>query len=150
MNEKYEKIINLPHHVSKTREPMAKADRAAQFAPYSALSGYEDAVEETARLTDRRIELDEYEKERINAAVNVISASPPSMNVSITYFKPDKCKTGGAYVTVKGEISYIDEADKKIVLIGGYTVQMDDIIDIKIEENINLFAAFTNQYDKYG
>ena len=73
MNEKYEKIINLPHHVSMTRESMPKADRAAQFAPYSALSGYEDAVEETARLTDGRIELDEYEKEIIDfcAARNV-------------------------------------------------------------------------------
>ena len=69
MNEKYEKIINLPYKKSTKHTPMSKGDRAAQFAPYSALSGYEDAVEETARPTDGRIELDEYEKDRINAAL---------------------------------------------------------------------------------
>ena len=69
MNEKYEKIINLPYRKPTKHIPMAKGDRAAQFAPYSALSGYEDAVEETARLTDSKIELDDYEKERINATL---------------------------------------------------------------------------------
>ena len=66
MNEKYEKIIHLPHHISKNRPQMSNHDRAAQFAPYSALSGYEDAVEETARLTDEKCELDDYEKELID------------------------------------------------------------------------------------
>lgn len=136
MNEKYEKIINLPHHVSRVREPMAKEDRAAQFAPYSALSGYEDAVEETARLTSRRIELDEYEKERINAALNSISTSSPDRRVAITYFKPDRYKSGGAYITVKGEVAYIDEVKKEISLIGGYEISINEIIKIAFIEDI--------------
>ena len=76
MNEKYEKIINLPRHVSSKRAQMPREDRAAQFAPYSALSGYEDAVEETARLTDQKIELDEYEKEKINDRLLFLLSSP--------------------------------------------------------------------------
>ena len=79
MNEKYEKIINLPHHVSKTRAQMSRSDRAAQFAPYSALTGYENAIEETARLTDRKHELDEYEKEKINSAIISIMSSRNSL-----------------------------------------------------------------------
>ncbi|MBQ4107778.1 MAG: hypothetical protein IJC80_00100 [Clostridia bacterium] len=100
MNEKYEKIINLPHHVSKTRPQMSVHDRAAQFAPYSALSGYEDAVEETARLTDRKIELDEYEKERINANLLAFLSAPIGTRAKITYFRPDNKKSGGAYFSV--------------------------------------------------
>lgn len=134
MNEKYESIINLPHHVSKVREQMAKADRAAQFAPYSALSGYEDAVEETARLTDRRIELDEYEKERINATLTAISNSPPDTKIAVTYFKLDRYKRGGAYITVKGEVAHIDEVEKKLVLVGGYEIPVDDIFEMQVIE----------------
>ena len=79
MNEKYEEIINLSHHTSSVRAPMPRADRAAQFAPYSALSGYEDAVEETARITDTPIELDEYEKEQINGALTSLLSSTPHL-----------------------------------------------------------------------
>ena len=94
MNEKYKEIINMPHPVSKKHVQMNIIDRAAQFAPYSALSGYEDSVEETARLTDKRIELDEYEKERINASLIALLSSPPDTIVSITYFRPDSRKAG--------------------------------------------------------
>ena len=132
MNEKYEKIINLPHHVSKTRPPMSRSDRAAQFAPYSALSGYEDAVEETARLTDRRIELDEYEKEKINSALTALLTSPPDTVVKITYFRPDRYKSGGAYVSVTGEFSYIDEVKRELVLTGGYSIIIDEISELII------------------
>ena len=135
MNEKYEKIINLPHHVSKTRAQMSISDRAAQFAPYSALSGYEDAVEETARLTDRRIELDEYEKEKINSDLTSLLASPNGRLIRLTYFCPDRYKNGGAYVSVTGEFSYIDEVKRELVLIGGYRVIIDEISELKILEN---------------
>ena len=130
MNEKYEKIINLPHHVSPSREPMARYDRAAQFAPYSALSGYEDAVEETARLTDTRTELDEYEKEKINATLTALLSSPPDTKVSITFFRPDRSKSGGAYVTARGEVGCIDEVKKEITLVGGCPIKIDDIIEL--------------------
>ncbi len=132
MNEKYKKIIDLPHHVSRTRQQMSRSDRAAQFAPYAALNGYEDAVEETARLTDSKIELDEYEKERINAALTSLLSSPEAAKVSITYFRPDVLKNGGAYVTVTGEIAHIDEIERALVLVGGYRILIDDISDILI------------------
>ena len=130
MNEKYENIINLPHHVSKSRSPMSRYDRAAQFAPYSALSGYEDAVEETARLTDRRIELDEYEKEKINASLSALFISPIGTEATFTFFRPDRRKEGGSYITVRGKVARYDEIRQEICLIGGYKIKMCDVIEI--------------------
>ena len=120
----------MPHHVSEKHPRMARLDRAAQFAPYSALSGYEDAVEETARLTDRQVELDEYEKEKINATLISLLSSPPDTRVSITHFRPDKKKNGGAYITVTGEVGKIDEVKREITLIGGKPIRIDRIVDI--------------------
>ena len=134
MNEKYQKIIDLPHHVSKTRVTMPKSDRAAQFAPYAALNGYEDAVDETARLTDSRIELDEYEKERINTTLMSLLSSPEGTRASITYFRPDEYKSGGAYVTTTGEIAHVDEIERALVLIGGYKISVSDIFEIQVLE----------------
>ncbi len=135
MNAKYEKIINLPHHVSATRQSMPQADRAAQFAPYSALSGYEDAVEETARFTDKKIELDEYEKERINSTLFALLSSPTGTRLTLTYFRPDKNKSGGEYITLNGEFSHIDEAKKEITVIGRKPIKIDSIIEAKIVKN---------------
>lgn len=135
MNEKYEKIINLPHHVSKTRAQMSRSDRAAQFAPYSALTGYENAIEETARLTDRKHELDEYEKEKINSAIISIMSSPTSAKARITFFRPDTKKEGGAYVSTTDEIGKIDEVGRTITLLSGKIIRFDDILKItKISE----------------
>lgn len=131
MNEKYKEIMNLPHHVSTARTPMPKADRAAQFAPYAALSGYEDAVEETARIVEQPIELDEGEKEKINDTLTSLLSSTPDTRVKITFFRPDKRKAGGAYVTVTGEIGKIDEVAKEITLIGGAPISIDNVIEIK-------------------
>lgn len=114
---------------------MSKSDRAAQFAPYSALSGYEDAVEETARLTNEKIELDEYEKERINATLIALHSAPADTKISITFFRPDRYKSGGAYVTVTGELSYVNDVKRELVLIGGYRVIIDEISELKILEN---------------
>ena len=135
MNEKYEKIINLPYKKSTKHTPMSKGDRAAQFAPYSALSGYEDAVEETARPTDGRIELDEYEKDRINAALVSLLSAPLGTRASITYFHPDERKNGGAYVTITDEIAKYDEVTGKLDLIGGRSINLDCMIDICIKEH---------------
>ncbi|MBO7196741.1 MAG: hypothetical protein J6V80_05395 [Clostridia bacterium] len=141
MNEKYAQIINLPHHTSLSRPKMSKSDRAAQFAPYSALSGYEDAVEETARLTDRRIELDEYEVERINQSLTDLLSSPPDTRAAITYFRPDPKKGGGAYVTVVDEIGKINEAAREITLISGTTIKIDDILSLDVlgKQGFNMF-----------
>lgn len=131
MNEKYLEIIDMPHHVSSNHAPMPQADRAAQFAPYSALSGYEDAVDETARLTDKKIELDEGEIEKINATLTALLSSPPDTEVKITFFRPDKRKSGGAYVTVTGEIGKIDEISHEITLVGGAHIGIDNILEIE-------------------
>jgi hypothetical protein len=144
MNEKYEKIIGMPHHVSKKHEPMKKGDRAAQFAPYAALSGYEDAVEETARLTDRKVELDEYEKERINAALISLLSAPIDTKVSITYFSPDRHKSGGAYIKITDEVASIDEVKREITMLCGRVVKIDDILNIQEKSNISS-SFFLNQ-----
>ena len=134
MNEKYSEIINSPHPQSQKHEPMDKGNRAAQFAPYSALSGYEDAVDETARLTDGRIELDEYEKERINATLTELIYSQ-NARATITYFRPDERKNGGAYITVTGELYRIDEQTRSLTLVGGYSIPIDEIFDVKMCKN---------------
>ena len=130
MNERYEKIIDLPHHSPTTRPRMPKADRAAQFAPYSALSGYEEAVEETARPTDRQIELDEGEIEKINATLTTLLSAPIDTRVEVTFFRPDRKKSGGAYVTVRGDIEKIDEHSRTITLIGGAPISFKSILSI--------------------
>ena len=132
MNERYEKIINLPHHVSTKRPQMSNYDRAAQFAPYSALSGYEDAVEETARLTDQKCELDDYEKEKINTALTDLLGSDDDKTARITFYQPDKKKKGGAYITTIGQIGDFDELNREITLTNSRIIKIDDIIEINI------------------
>ena len=131
MNERYKKIMDMPRHISDKRAPMPKIDRAAQFAPYSALSGYEDAVEETARLTDQKTELDEYEKEKINDTLTSLLDQTEDTKVKITFFRPDEKKSGGAYVTIKGEIALIDTVKRKILLVGGKEINIDDLIELQ-------------------
>lgn len=129
---KYDDIIHLPHHVSATRPHMSISERAAQFMPFRALTGYEDAVRETARLTDRKIELTEDEKAFLDLRLQELAdelASQPQ--VSLTYFLPDKKKAGGAYVTVTGRLKKIDEMEGVLVLTGGERIPIEDILEIQ-------------------
>ena len=99
MKDLYEDIINRPHHVSKARPQMSELERAAQFAPFAALTGYEDAIEETGRLTDEEILLDETAVDRINEQLQYLAAHmDEGIRVSVTYFRPDDRKSGGAYL----------------------------------------------------
>ena len=129
---KYDDIINLPHHVSATRPHMPMIDRAAQFMPFRALTGYEDAVRETARLTDEKIELTEDEKAildmRLQKLADEISSQP---KVTLTYFRPDKKKTGGAYLTVTGQLKKIDDYEGALILMGGERILIEDILEIQ-------------------
>ena len=110
---------------------MSLHDRAAQFAPFAALSGHEEAIEETARLTEEKITLDETEIARINETLYEISQHlPEKRNVSITYFKPDTHKSGGAYLTDVGTIKKLDEMVKVIVMDSGMKISMEQIIEI--------------------
>ncbi len=132
-SHKYDDIINLPHHVSKSHPPMEIMDRAAQFSPFSALTGYEAAAKETQRLTQPRIELDESEKLLLDKKFHQLEAEL-SVNpiISVTCFVPDKRKEGGAYLTVSGKVSKIDYYKKSIQMESGEILPLDDIIDIQL------------------
>ncbi len=128
----YEDIINLPRPVSKAHAPMSLSDRAAQFSPFAALSGYEDAVEETARLTQRPIELDVDAKADINEKLVLLYAHlAQSPQVTVTYFAPDTRKAGGAYVTVTGPVRRLNRLDKWLLLEDGTRIFFGDILTLE-------------------
>ncbi len=135
---KYSDMINLPHHVSRTHPHMQVQDRAAQFAPFAALNGHHEAVRETARLTDERIELDEYCKAAIDGKLKAIREQTNLREepaVSVTYFVQDAKKTGGSYETVTGCVKKIDEYEKFLVLTDGMKIPIEEIIEIYIYLN---------------
>ena len=132
---KYDDIIGLPHHVSSTRPHMPMLDRAAQFQPFRALTGYEDAVQETARYTDEKVELTEDEKALLDMELQRLSddiASRPQ--VTLTCFRPDKRKSGGAYVTTTGRLKKIDDIEGALILASGERIVIEDILDIQVTE----------------
>ena len=132
---RYDDIINLPHHVSATRPQMPMIDRAAQFQPFRALTGYEDAVQETARQTDEPPELTEDEKALLDAKLQKLSDSIDSHpRVTLTWFQPDKKKPGGAYVITTGELKKIDDYAVALILMGGERIVIEHIVDIQIME----------------
>ena len=128
---RYDDIIDLPHHVSAARPPMPMGDRAAQFMPFRALTGYEDAVRETARLTDERVDLTEDEKALLDGTLQKLADSIASQpEVTVTWFQPDKKKAGGAYVCVTGQLKKIDDHEGTLVLTGGERISIEDILEI--------------------
>ena len=128
---KYDDIINLPHHTSPKRPRMSMIDRAAQFSPFAALTGYDAAVKETARLTDRRIELDEYSKAALDERLQLIQEHLKEYpEVTITYFQPDERKDGGAYLSVTGSVKKIDTYEKCIVMMDKQKILIDEIFAI--------------------
>lgn len=134
MNNKYDDIINLPRHISKTRRPMSQKNRAAQFAPFAALSGFESSIKETARLTDSKIELDEYDKLYLNEKIKIIQNSLKDKNlVKITYFKKDKTKEGGSYIVIEGIVKDIDEYNLTIIMKDNSKIIINDILEIESE-----------------
>ena len=132
MND-YSDIINLSRPVSK-RPRMSLEQRSAQFAPFAALTGYEGQVKETARLTDKRIELNEELKEILDLKIQLIREKIKEQpDVTITYFIPDDKKQGGKYKTVTNSVKKIDTYKNEIILIDGTTIAIDEIIDISNE-----------------
>ena len=134
MNNRYNEIINLPHHVSKTRPQMPMSDRAAQFAPFAALTGYDSAIKETGRLTDEKIEMDEEALNILNMKFQILARSlDDEPEVTFTYFKPDERKAGGAYLEVTGTVKKVDDFERLIVMQNGTKMPMDDILNIEGE-----------------
>lgn len=132
MNDRYDDIIHLPHHVSKTRPQMSMMDRAAQFSPFAALTGYDAAIKETGRLTDEKIELSEDAKSLLDRnqshLINMMESQPET---TITYFLKDERKPGGKYLTITGVLKGIDTHKRLMILSSGQKIPFDDILDIK-------------------
>ena len=137
--DKYQDIINLPHHVSKNHPQMSRYERAAQFAPFAALSGYEDIIKEEGRLTDNRIEINEEAKfildRKMQILMNSIDKKP---FISVTYFVPDERKSGGEYVSINECIKKIDVLKQIIVTENGIVVPVIEIVDMQGEIFNNL------------
>lgn len=134
MNRKYNEIMGLPHHVSKTRPQMPMSDRAAQFAPFAALTGYDAAIKETGRLTVERIELDVEALSALDMKYQLlVEALDEAPEVTITYFQPDERKAGGKYVSAVGAAKKIDDFERRITMQDGAKIPMDDVLSIEGE-----------------
>ena len=130
---KYDDIISLPHHRSKTHAHMPIIDRAAQFAPFAALTGYGDSVKETARLTDEKIILNSDALAELDVILQeIVQRLPDCPKVRICYFEKDKLKEGGKYITEKFRIKKIDTYRRKIVTESGKNIPIEDIIELLI------------------
>lgn len=129
----YEDIINLPHHDSKKRARMPRQSRAAQFAPFSALNGHEEAIEETARHTDSFLEWDEEYKEAINLCLT--EALAKKHPVSITFYVPDNRKEGGAYHTIRGTVKKIEESTRLLHMEDKTCIPLDFLAEIKMDSD---------------
>ena len=129
---RYDDIINLPHYTSKVHPRMPMEKRAAQFSPFEALTGYGDAVAETVRLTDSRIDLDESARAALEERLQlVLDADNPKPEVSLTWFVPDKRKAGGRYVTHTGKLRKFDAMARMIVMEDGTLIPVDEVTDVK-------------------
>ena len=128
----YDGIINLPHHQSKNHPHMSLHDRAAQFAPFAALTGYDDAVKEASRLTDSKPELDENQFAKLNLKLEEFSEHISEQPVvCITYFEPDERKEGGGYATFTGKLRKIDKYNMQLVFANGKVIKISDITEIR-------------------
>ena len=128
----YDDIINLPHHVSKNHPQMSRYNRAAQFAPFSALTGYEESINEAGRYVTDKIELDDSNKEEINFKLNILNNLINQRNqVTFIFFSKDKLKNGGSYKTIKGILKKYDEINNLIILEDKTKIYIDDIFSIK-------------------
>ena len=128
----YEDIVNLPPHISKKHPQPSMMDRAARFAPFAAITGYEEMVLEEARVTEERIDLDEGTLSLLNEKLNMIQEFlDEEPEIKITYFEPDKKKAGGAYVSITGVVKRIDEYEHLVIMTDGKKIRIDDIFGLE-------------------
>ncbi len=131
---KYDDIIDRPHHVSKRHPQLGKASYAAQFSPFAALTGYDGIVAETARLTDERIELGETDMEILSAKIQILNDRIKEQpEITVTYFKPDGKKDGGAYLHKTAQIKRVDDVERVLHFTDGSSLHIDDITDLQGE-----------------
>ena len=132
---KYADIIDMPHHVSLKRPHMPMTDRAAQFAPFAALTGHDAAVKETARLTEEQVQLDESRAVEIDRSLQeLLRGHLGDHTVSITYFVKDERKTGGAYRTVSGPVKRVLQYESLIIMNDGTEIPVKNIVNIEIKK----------------
>lgn len=133
MSGPYDDIIDLPHPTSTRHPRMSMANRAAQFSPFAALTGYEEAVQETARLTVTRPELTEEEKAHLDAKLQALAEKiGEHPNVSLAYFQPDERKAGGAYVTAGGTVKKLDRHSGMVILDDGRKIPVENLVNIQL------------------
>lgn len=131
MEGKYDDIIGLEYKGPQRHPRMSIHERAAQFAPFAALTGYDDVIAETGRLTGSKIELDEEQRASLNAVLQTIRGRLLERpEVLLTYFRPDSRKAGGTYLRIKGHVRNIDEASRLVVLADGPSIPIDDLFSI--------------------
>ena len=132
MSGPYGDIIHLPHPTSKNRPRMSIHDRAAQFSPFAALSGHAAAIAETARLTGRKLELDEDTKAELDRRQAIllehISERP---EITVTWFRPDERKEGGAYITTTGRLKKLDEAERILILTDDTRIPLEAVVSLE-------------------
>lgn len=132
MKSEYDDIIHLPRHVSKTRQPMKRIDRAAQFSPFAALTGYDAAVKEASRETHERIDLDDYIKDQLSHKLQILEEKlQENPETEITYFKPDQKKDGGSYSSFVGTVKKIDQYRNLLIMTDATEIPIKEIIRIE-------------------
>ncbi len=132
ISHQYDDILNLPHHVSETHARMSMSDRAAQFSPFAALTGYSDSIAETARLTDTKRDLTEEQKQIISSqllALQKIQKTAPE--ITVVFFLPDLRKDGGSYETLTDAVKKVDEYEGILHMRSGTVIPFDDILSIE-------------------
>ena len=134
MSGPYDDIIELPHPTSTKHSRMPISDRASIFSPFAALTGHGDAIQETARLTETKIELDEDTKAVLDLKQQILADKIDEWpEVSVVWFRPDEKKDGGQYVTTVGQLKKVDDIARILQLADGTTISLDEIVDLQCE-----------------
>ena len=129
----YEDIIDLPHHVSRTRQPMSRINRAAQFAPFAALTGFEDCTDEAARLTSYKPELTEAMQNELNDKMHILNERiTETPCITVTHFIPDTLKEGGSVAVYSGSVRRIDDFERRIIFTDRTELEFDNILSIDL------------------
>ena len=137
MTQKYKSIIDLPHHVSSVHPRMSREERAAQFSPFSALTGYDSVIQEAARLTEEKIELSDDKKAELDRKQQFLAEHMNEQPlVTVTYFSPDEKKDGGAYRTVTKNLKRINPIARTFIMTDGQQLSLDQILDLEFDFGI--------------
>lgn len=127
----YNDILRHSRHISKRHPPLSRMSRAAQFSPFAALTGYEEAAEETARLTEFRRDMDEQQMQALNLAIQkLLKIGRETPCITVTYFRPDNRKSGGSYVTWTGNFRFLDEEERMLCFTEGKSIPLTDIFSL--------------------